>query len=80
MIVTITGYKFMTQEEGDIAIKSIDDYYGYPVGESESTKHYTMYVEGRISPTGNLFYYLVYSEDIAIVLGKPYGFIADIGL
>ena len=61
------GYKYITEEEAIAARKSAADYKGLPISPDSSTIYWVNYNYSEIDN----FYYIVYIEDIELVLGDP---------
>jgi hypothetical protein len=70
--MTITGYKFQTEQEAIDARKACADYYGLPKSPNDVTQYWvdfsvTQYDEPQ-------FWYIVYDDSILDILGEPVSF------
>ena len=68
----ITGYKYTTEQEAQMATKACSDYYGIPVSPSDVTQHWVNYQTAIFdSPK---FWYIIYDDSLRVVLGNPIEF------
>ena len=76
MIVTVLGWKFMSLQEANDSITTINTHYGVPAFPTNVTQNYTMYVP--MDMFGSTFYFLLQRDDLQVGLGEPWEFIIDI--
>ena len=67
--MTITGYKYTTEQEAIIARETCDTYYGIPVSPEDVTQNWVDYQQATLDdPT---FWYITYDQSLEVVLGQP---------
>ena len=65
----ITGYKYTTETEAEIARKACADYYGLPKSPDDVTKYWVDYNTAESDEP--VFWYITFDESIEPVLGQP---------
>lgn len=69
--MTITGYKYLTEQKAIDARKQCADYYGLPVAPDNVTQYWVdYYYSGE-------FWYIIYDDSIEPILGEPTVFEID---
>jgi hypothetical protein len=67
--MTITGYKYTTEQEAITARELCDTYYGIPVHPDDITQNWVDYQQATYDdPT---FWYIRFDQSLEIVLGEP---------
>lgn len=67
--MTITGYKYTTQQEAITARELCDTYYGIPVHPDDITQNWVDYQQATYDdPT---FWYIRFDQSLEVVLGEP---------
>jgi hypothetical protein len=67
--MTITGYKYTTEQEAITARETCDTYYGIPVSPEDVTQNWVDYQQATLDdPT---FWYITYDQSLEVVLGQP---------
>jgi hypothetical protein len=67
--MTITGYKYTTEQEAITARELCDAYYGIPVHPDDITQNWVDYQQATYDdPT---FWYIRFDQSLEVVLGEP---------
>jgi hypothetical protein len=67
--MTITGYKYTTEQEAITARELCDTYYGIPVHPDDITQNWVDYQQATYdNPT---FWYIRFDQSLEVVLGEP---------
>ena len=67
--MTITGYKYTTEQEAITARELCDTYYGIPVHPDDITQNWVDYQQATYDdPT---FWYIRFDQSLEVVLGEP---------
>jgi hypothetical protein len=67
--MTITGYKYTTEQEAITSRELCDTYYGIPVSPEDVTQNWVDYQQATLDdPT---FWYITYDQSLEVVLGQP---------
>lgn len=67
--MTITGYKYTTEQEAITARELCDTYYGIPVHPDDITQNWVDYQQATYDdPT---FWYIRFDQSLEVVLGQP---------
>jgi hypothetical protein len=69
-LITITGYKFMTEQDALDARNSCDVYYNIPVEPNDETKHWCDFIYEPYQ----IFWYIIFDSSLEVVLGQPSDF------
>jgi hypothetical protein len=70
--MTITGYKYTTEQEAITARELCDAYYGIPVHPDDITQNWVDYQQATYDdPT---FWYIRFDQSLEVVLGEPIEF------
>jgi hypothetical protein len=67
--MTITGYKYTTEEEAIDARKQCADYYGLPKTPKDTTIYWVNYEEAYLDTP--IFWYIIFDLRIEMILGSP---------
>jgi hypothetical protein len=68
----ITGYKYDTELDAQVARKACADYYGLPKSQEDVTQYWVDYSFAEYNDPQ--FWYIVYDESILDILGEPIDF------
>ena len=68
----ITGYKYETELDAQIARKACADYYGLPKSPNDVTQYWVDYLFAEYNDPQ--FWYIIYNETILDILGTPIDF------
>jgi hypothetical protein len=71
----ITGYKYTTQVEAELARQKCANYYGLPVNSEDLTLYWVDYFEAF--DNNPIFWYIEFDETLRDVLGNPTTFEAN---
>jgi len=67
--MTVTGYKFTTEQDAITARELCDTYYGIPVHPDDITQNWVDYQQATYDdPT---FWYIRFDQSLEVVLGEP---------
>ena len=67
--MTITGYKYTTEQEAITARELCNTYYGIPVHPDDITQNWVDYQQATYDdPT---FWYIRFDQSLEVVLGEP---------
>tara|TARA_R110000822_G_scaffold309217_1_gene438329 strand:+ start:916 stop:1143 length:228 start_codon:yes stop_codon:yes gene_type:complete len=67
--MTITGYKYTTEQEAINARKECADYYGLPKTPTDTTIYWINYEEAYLDTP--IFWYIIFDLSIEMILGSP---------
>jgi len=67
--MTITGYKYITEQSAIDAREQVDAYYGIPISPSDITQNWTDYLTADLD--NPIFWYIVYDQSLEVILGQP---------
>ena len=67
--MTITGYKYTTEQSAIDAREQVDTYYGIPISPSDITQNWTDYLTADLD--NPIFWYIVYDQSLEVILGQP---------
>jgi hypothetical protein len=70
--MTVTGYKFQTEQEAITARQQCDTYYGIPKSPDDVTQHWIDYRFADLNDPQ--FWYITYDESLSPILGTPTDF------
>ena len=67
--MTVTGYKFTTEQDAITAREACDTYYGIPVSPDDVTQNWVDYQFADLNDPQ--FWYIRYDQSLEIILGQP---------
>jgi len=67
--MTVTGYKFTTEQDAINAREACDAYYGIPVTPDDVTQNWVDYRFAELNEPQ--FWYIVFDESLIPILGQP---------
>jgi hypothetical protein len=67
--MTVTGYKFTTEQDAITAREACDTYYGIPVSPDDVTQNWVDYQFADLNDPQ--FWYIRYDQSLEVVLGQP---------
>lgn len=67
--MTITGYKYTTEQEAQDAVQACNTYYGIPVSPDATTRTWVEYQTASLNEP--VFYYIQWNNTLDVVLGEP---------
>jgi hypothetical protein len=70
--MTVTGYKFTTEQDAITAREACDTYYGIPVSPDDVTQNWVDYQFADLNDPQ--FWYIRYDQSLEVVLGQPIEF------
>ena len=65
----ITGYKYINENDSQVARKQCADFYGLPKSPEDETKYWVDYNKADLNTP--IFWYIVFDESIEEILGAP---------
>jgi hypothetical protein len=67
--MTVTGYKFTTEQDAITAREACDTYYGIPVSPDDVTQNWVDYQFADLNDPQ--FWYIRYDQSLEVILGQP---------
>ena len=71
-MVSIRGYKYITEQDAVNAREACDSYYSIPVSPDSVTQNWTDYQFAELNTPQ--FWYIIFDESLVPVLGQPVTF------
>jgi hypothetical protein len=65
----ILGYKYINENDAQVARKQCSDFYGLPITPEDETIYWVDYNEAELNTP--IFWYIVFDESVREILGEP---------